>query len=159
MGQDRRGLVSARRNLSMLVDDISEVDKTSPAQLRREYEQQLAAAIDEIGFNTVAERTEIDENTLSALQTGESPEITVEEAAAILGLTDAWPDAETLLLELRDSVMLRMSSAVMDVDTLSMAIDSNLGPTELQQRIEGRHPMTLAEYAEVAYAIAEGQHD
>lgn len=143
----------------MFVDDISDVDETSPAQLRREYEQRLLDAIDEIGFDTVAERTEIDENTLSALQERASPEITVEQAAAILGQTDAWPDAETLLLELRDSVMLQMSSAVMDVDTLSVALDANLGPTELQQRIEGRHPMTLAEYAEVAYAIAEGQHD
>lgn len=112
--------------------------------------------VEEVGVGTVAERTDIEETTLTALRDGVSPEMTVEEAAAILALRDAWPDADTLLLELRDSMMLRMSSAVMDVDALAMATDLNLGPTEIQQRIEGRHPMTLAEYAAVVYAIADG---
>jgi hypothetical protein len=141
----------------MLLEDLTDVDATSPAKLRREYEQYLADTVAEIGVDSVAERTTIDETKLRALQDGAAPEMTVEEAAAILALTDDWPDGETLLLELRDTVMLRMSSAVMDVDALAMAIDVNLGPTEIQQRIEGRHPMTLEEYAAVVHAIAEGQ--
>ncbi|MFB6111048.1 MAG: DUF5791 family protein [Halobacteriaceae archaeon] len=110
-------------------------------------------------MDTAAGETSIAEARLRALAAGDRIDLTLEEAAQVLALTDEWPDAETLLIEVRDTLMLRMSSAVLDVDALAAEIDADLGPTALQQRIEGRHPMTLEEYADVVHAIARnGPH-
>lgn len=138
----------------MLLADIDDLDATSPAELRAEYERHLASIVSEQGVSSVAESTSLDESTLNDLVDGESPPLSLEEAASILACTDSWPDAETVMLELRDTLMLRMSSAVMDVDALSVAIEADLDATAIQQRIEGRHRMTLGEYAQVVHAIA-----
>lgn len=139
----------------MLLADLDDPGATSAAELRAEYERHLASIVSENGITSVAESTGLDESLLKDLVDGSSPPISVEEAASILACTDSWPDAETVMLELRDTLMLRMSSAVMDVDALSMAIDADLDATAIQQRIEGRHRMTLGEYAQVVHAIAE----
>lgn len=110
-----------------------------------------------MGVSTALEQTSLDRATLDGLSTGDQPQLTVREAAELLSLSEEWPDGETVMLELQDTLMLRMSSAVMDVDTLSMAIEADLDATAVQQRIEGRHPMTLEEYAQIVHAIAEGR--
>lgn len=141
----------------MLLADVDDPEALSDDDLRAEYERHLASIVSERGVASIAASTDIDEKTLRALVDGESPPLSIEEAASILACTESWPDQETIMLELRDSLMLRMSSAVMDVDALSMAIDSDLDATAIQQRIEGRHRMTLAEYAQVVLAIAEAR--
>jgi hypothetical protein len=40
-----------------------------------------------------------------------------------------------------------MSQAVLDVEALASGIDDAMDPKELQQKVEGRYPMTLEEYA------------
>lgn len=143
----------------MLLADFDDPEGTSAEELRVEYERHLASIVTERGVSSVAQSTAIDEGTLNDLLDGRSPHLSVEEAASIMACTGRWPDAETVMLELRDTLMLRMSSAVMDVDTLSIAIDEDLDPTAIQQRIEGRHRMTLDEYAQVVHAIAEASPD
>jgi len=96
---------------------------------------------------------------LDALAAGESPELTVEEAAGVLGTSDDYPVAEDLLLEVRDHLMLQMSSAVMDVEALASGLDDDYDAKEIQQKLEGRQPMTLAEYARIhRYVAAENPY-
>jgi hypothetical protein len=40
-----------------------------------------------------------------------------------------------------------MTTAVLDVDGLASAIDGAIEPKEIQQKVEGRQPISLREYA------------
>ena len=62
--------------------------------------------------------------------------------------------ADTILAEVRNHLLLEMSSAMLDVDAVAGGIDADLDPREVQAKIEGRHPMTLAEYARLHHFIA-----
>lgn len=138
----------------MLYEELADPAATSPAELRREYERELASVVESVGAETVAERTDLGRERAESLAAGEGPRVTVEEAAAVLALSDEWPDAETIVLETRDHVMLQMSSAIVDVDALEGALDGDLDARALQQKIEGRQPMTLEEYARIHHHLA-----
>jgi hypothetical protein len=138
----------------MLADEIADPEDVTPAELRAEYEDALARVVEREGVETAAAESGVETERLDALVAGESPEVTVEEAAALLALSEEWPDAEGIVLEVRDNLMLQMSSAVMDVDSLAAGLDGDLDPKEIQQKIEGRQPMTLAEYARIYRHIA-----
>lgn len=119
----------------------------SPEQLRSQYDDRLVETIESIGEVTVADRTGIDRGTLSALLDGDSPDLTLEEATAILATDEELPDAETLLAEARDILLMGMSNAVLDVEAIASGIDDEMEPKEIQQKVEGRFPLTLDEYA------------
>ena len=138
----------------MLVDEIADPDAVSPAEVRAEYVATIAAIVEAVGVETAAEETSLDESTLESLVAGEDPRLTMDEATELLALSEEYPDAESLLLEIRDSVMLGMSSAVMDVDAMEAGLPLDLEARDIQQKIEGRQPMTLAEYAHIAHYIA-----
>lgn len=138
----------------MLVDEIADPDAVSPAEVRAEYVATIAAIVEAVGVETAAEETSLDESTLESLVAGEDPRLTMEEATELLALSEEYPDAESLLLEIRDSVMLGMSSAVMDVDAMEAGLPLDIEARDIQQKIEGRQPMTLAEYAHIAHYIA-----
>lgn len=138
----------------MLADEIQDPEAVTSGEVRAEYEAALASAVEDAGVDEAAAASGVDTAKLDALLAGESPELTLKEAAAVLAVSDDWPDAEGLLLEVRDNLMLQMSSAVMDVDALASGLDGDLDPKEIQQKIEGRQPMTLAEYARIYRHIA-----
>ncbi|WP_336034836.1 DUF5791 family protein [Halobacterium yunchengense] len=138
----------------MLADELEDPEAVTPGEVRAEYEAALAAVVEAEGVDAVAEASGVEAERLEALLAGESPAFTVEEAARVLAASDDWPDAESLLLEVRDNLMLQMSSAVMDVEALASGLDGDLDPKEVQQKIEGRQPMTLAEYAAIYRHVA-----
>lgn len=125
-------------------DTAGELD---PAQLRMAYDEVLADAIESVGVSTAADQTDTDAATLQSVVDGESPELTLEEATAILALAEDQPDADVLVAEARDILLMGMSSAVLDVEALAAGINDELDPKEIQQKIEGRYPITLDEYA------------
>ena len=138
----------------MLADEIPDPEDVTPAELRAEYEAALARAVESEGVDVAAEASGVERERLDALVAGESPEFTVEEAASVLALSEERPDAEGIVLEVRDNLMLQMSSAVMDVDSLAAGLEGDLDPKEIQQKIEGRQPMTLDEYARIHRHVA-----
>lgn len=125
-------------------DTASELD---PDDLRVDYDELLTDAIGSVGIGTAAEETGVKTATLRAVVDGETPDLSLEEATTILALEDDRPDGDTLLAEARDILMMGMSAAVLDVEALASGIGDALDPKELQQKIEGRYPMTLDEYA------------
>lgn len=137
----------------MLLDAIDDPDGLTAAALHDDYLDALADAVTAMGVETAADRTGLDVATLEALVDGDRPSLSLEDACAILGATDEWPDAETVRLEVRDSLMLGMSSAVLDVDALERELDLDLDAKTIQQKIEGRRPMSLHEYAAIALLI------
>jgi hypothetical protein len=126
-----------------------------PEELRARYEERLRETVETVGADEVAEASGVDREPIDRLAAGESPDLTLEEAAAVLGTDPETPDADAIELEARDDLMMGMSIAVLDVDTLESEIDGRIEAKEIQQKIEGRFPMTLGEYAVVHQAIEE----
>ena len=84
---------------------------------------------------------------VAALSEGDSPPITLDDAAAILALDPDEPDANAIVTETRDHLLMGMTTAVLDVEAVESGIDGALEAREIQQKIEGRLPMDLDELA------------
>ena len=123
----------------MIYDDIEEPDATSPEALREEYVADLAAIVEAHGVESVAD------------------ELTLEDAAAVSALADDAPPEDAIVAEVRDTLLMGMTTAVLDVDTIAAEIDADMDGKQVHQKVEGRSPMTLAEYATLHHFIASRQ--
>ena len=128
--------------------------ETTPAELLAAYQTRLAAVVDAVGLERAAARTGVAGPRLEALLEGEAGDLPLESAAAILALEEGAPDAATIEAEARDVLLMGMTTAVVDVDRLASDIDDELEPKEIQQKVEGRLSMTLAEYARLHHELA-----
>lgn len=113
------------------------------------HDAYLAALRDVViaeGVGSVASTANIDESTVRALADGETPRLDLKEAAAIVAIQeDATADEIAALA--RDALLMGMTNAVLDVESLAAAVDDELEPREIQSKVEGRYPMTLEEFA------------
>ena len=126
-------------------------DEVTPAALLAAFETVVSESIAEGGRERVADAASVDRAAVEAAA-GDVGGLTVTEAAAIVGVT-ADRDAETIVAELRDHLLMGMATAVLDVDTIAAGIDADLTGQEVQQALEGRAEMTLAQLAEVMAVI------
>lgn len=140
----------------MLRGEFESAGELSPAALRTAYLDRLRETIDRRGVDDVTAQSDVDAAVVEALAAGESPELTLEAAAGILATEADAPPAETLAADARDILLMGMTTAVVDVDALAAGVDADVDPKEIQQKIEGRFPMTLDEYAAV-HAYLERQ--
>lgn len=131
----------------MLRGEFESADEAKPESLRMAYDEVLAEALQRVGVETATAETDIEEATLQSLIDGGSPDIKLSDAAAILALDPERPDAEAIEAEARDILLMGMTTAVLDVEAIASGIDDALEPKEIQQKIEGRFPLTLDEYA------------
>ncbi|WP_290810050.1 DUF5791 family protein [Halovivax sp.] len=127
----------------------------TPVDLRAEYDDALASVVREVGVTAAESGTDVDSETLESLAAGESPPLSVREAAEILALQDGEPDGETIVVEACEHLLLGMSTAVLDVETLASHVALDLDPKEIQQKIERRAPMSFDEYVHLQHAIAD----
>jgi hypothetical protein len=139
----------------MLRDEFEAPGDRDPDDLRAAYEEVLADTIDSVGLDTVAGETDLDVEKLEALAAGDSPDVTLEEAAAILAADPDRPDADFLVADARDILLMGMSTAVLDVETIQSGIGGQMEAKEIQQKVEGRYPMTIGEYAILHQHIEE----
>lgn len=119
----------------------------TPAELRELYETELQAVIGTRGVDEVVAESGVEESTVRALESGDSPELTLEEAASILALRANAPDADTIATTSRDALLMGMTTAVLDVEAVESGLGGELEAREIQSKVEGRFPMTLAEFA------------
>jgi len=131
----------------MLRGSFENAGELDPRSLREAYEDRIAATVRAVGPARVAEETGLDEPTLTGLLEGEPPELTLEDAMSILATDEELPATDVLLAEARDILLMGMSIAVLDVEAVAAGVDDALEPKEIQQKAEGRFPMTLDEYA------------
>lgn len=131
----------------MLRGEFEDAGERAPEELRRAYEERIAETVEAAGVDEAIEGTGLDRATVEALVAGESPEIELTDAATLLALDDDRLPADAIATDARDILLMGMTTAVLDVETLSSGIDGRLEPKEIQQKIEGRFPMTVAEYA------------
>jgi len=137
----------------MLTGYFEDAGTRTPGELRTAYEQLVIDAIDGIDPVTAAAEAGVDAETVEALLAGEGPDLEVESAAALLALSAEYPDAHAIAAEARDVLLMGMTTAVLDVDRLASELEGDMEPKLIQQKIEGRHPMTLTEYARLHHAI------
>lgn len=139
----------------MLRGAFEDAADLSPTELREAYLQPLVETMEAEGLDRVAAAADVERSTLEALTVGESPELTLEEAAAILAVDADRPTADAIEAEARDILLLGMTNAVLDVDRLSSGLGGAMEPKEIQQKVEGRAPMTLEEYARIHFQLRE----
>lgn len=131
----------------MLRSEFPDVGEQSPEALLAAYGSVLAETVTSVGADTVAESAGIDRETVDAVADGDVAALSLEDATAVLAADPDRPAADALQAEARDILLMGMTTAVMDVESLASGIDSRLEPKEIQQKIEGRYPITLEEYA------------
>jgi len=142
----------------MIHEQRTDVDGLSPAGLREEYDADLRSVIDGRGVDAVAEETKVDREIVAALADGESPTLSVADAAAVQALDADAPDADTIVEMAWEHLLLGMSSAVLDVETLASEADTELSAKEIQQKLERRAGATLDEFVAVEHAIVDRQY-
>jgi hypothetical protein len=141
----------------MLHDVVDDPGSHSPAELRAAYEAKLASVVESVGAERVVAETDLTAEQVDAIAAGDAADLTVSEAAAVLGLSEEVPDAEVVVLELRDHLLMGMTTGVLDVDTIAAEIDVDLTGQEVQQALEGRTEMTLTELAAIHRFIDASQ--
>lgn len=139
----------------MLYDAVDDPESRSPAELLAAYETELQTVVDEAGVETVVAETELDREAVEAIAAGDAADRSLEEAAAVLAVSKDYPDQQSIVLEARDHLLMGMTTAVLDVDTIAANVDVDLTGQEVQQAVEGRTPMTLTEFAAIHRLIAE----
>ena len=127
----------------------------TPADLRAEYEADLASIVDRHGVEMAVDRTTVDRETIEAVLDEASPALSLEAAAEIQALEEDEPDAETIVTMACEHLLLGMSSAVLDVDSVESYLEINLDAKEVQQKIERRAPMSFEEYVHVQHVIVD----
>ena len=125
----------------------------SPAALELAYAALLSETLESVGRDRVASETDLDPATLAAIADGDVGRVTLTEAAAVLATDDAAPDAEAIVYETRDHLLMGMTTAVLDVDTLAASTTLDYSGQEIQQAIEGRTTLSLSALAAIQSAI------
>jgi hypothetical protein len=131
----------------MLSEDVESIDAETTEAFRERYESELRAVIESVGVETAVTETDLERETVEALQPGESPTVTLSKAASVLTEAGNRPGAETIIAEAREVLLLGMSTAILDVESVASQLDFGLDPKEIQAKIEGRQPMTIAFHA------------
>ncbi len=137
-----------------------DVSGLSPADLEAEYAEDLAAVVDSVGIDTVVGSTGLDKSSVKRLAEGDLPEdFSLEEAAEVQSLADGVADPETVVTMACEHLLLGMTTGVMDIETVAADLDGSLDldPTEVQQKIERRAPMSFHEFVHIQHVIASKQ--
>ena len=143
-----------RRLLHDVVDDPGD---RSPGALLAALADRLAAAVDDAGAGPAAEATGLPVPTVEAVADGDveaAGALDLRAAAALLALDGGTPDADAIAAAARDEVLFGMTAGVLNVDVVAGEVDLDLDPKEVQGMLEGRHPMTLREYATLRAFVA-----
>ena len=137
----------------MLYDAVDQLESASPESLVAAYYTQLRTVIDAVGVSEVAAESGVSTETIAAIAAGETPRVTTEDAAAILAVSDTYPETDAIVYELRDHLLMGMTTGVLSVDAIAAKITVDLTGQEVQQALEGRTEMTLEELAAIQHVI------
>jgi len=144
----------------MLTGHFPDAGERAPEELLAAYLETVGNVIDDRGKKAVITETDLSGDTVDAI--ARSPpagagttvpdgtgELTLTDAASVLALSPEFPDAETIAAEARDILLMGMTTAVMDVDAIAAQLGGDFDPKTIQQKVEGRHPISLEEYARI----------
>jgi len=136
---------------------FADVDADSAEGAIELYAGELRGIVTEAGSGAVADATGLDGAVVDAIVDADVETVGrmhLTEVASILTLVDG-RDADAIVADARDELLLAMSSAVTDVERLAAGMDIDLDPKEIQAKLEGRYPMRLREYAALRTELVE----
>jgi hypothetical protein len=140
----------------MLRGEFPDAGEQSAEELLAAYGTVLAETVETVGVEGVVDATGLNRVTVETFASGDIADRTLDEAVAVLATGPDRRDADALQAEAQDILLMGMTTAVMDVESLASGIDDELEPKEIQQKIEGRYPVTLSEYA-LLHSYIEGE--
>ena len=141
----------------MLHDAVDDPGLHTEAELLAAHVARLREAVEASGVEVAADAAGLDPETISAVADGDAAAaaaLDLEAVAAILALDDGAPGADAIAAEARDALLFGMTAGVLNVDVVAGDVSADLEPREVQGMLEGRHPMTLRDYAALQHAIA-----
>lgn len=138
----------------MLTEPVEAPEETTPESLLSRYEERLRSVVGSAGARRVVEATDVDEAVVDAVERGDAAALDLRDVAAVLSVEDGAPSADEAMTAVRDHLLLEMSAGMLTVDRVAAALDGDVDPREVQGKVEGRLPMTLAEYARLHHAVA-----
>ena len=141
----------------MLHDVVEDPGALAPDELLAALADRLAAVVEAVGEGAVAEATGLPPPTVGDLKAGDceaAGSLDVAEAAAVLALAEGAPDAEAIAAAARDDLLFGMTTGVLNVDVVAGEVALDVDPKEVQGMLEGRHPMTLREFAALQAFVA-----
>lgn len=127
-------------------------DAVTAATLLASFEALVSGAAAEAGHDRLVDETELDGATLERAAAGDVADLSIADGAAVVAVTRDY-DADTIVAEVRDHLLMGMAMAVLDVDTIAASIDADLTGQEVQQALEGRTSMTFEQLAEIMAII------
>ena len=132
-----------------------EVDADEPAatDLLAAFEALVAEAAAEVGADRLTGEVGLSDAAATAAGDGEVAGLSLADGAAVLAAANPDRDADAIVAEVRDHLLLGMTTAVLDVDAIAARIDADLTGQEVQQALEGRTAMTLGQLAEILAVI------
>jgi hypothetical protein len=128
------------------VDELLEIQTT-----------RLRKIINDLGVEAAARLTGLDPDMIAAIGDGDASTagpLDLEAVATLLASSEGTPSATALLDEALDELLFGMTTGVLNVDVVAGELDADLGPREVQQVLEGRHPVTLRDFLELQRLIA-----
>ncbi len=133
--------------------DAVDPDETTLDSLIARYADRLIAVAGSIDRSAVTDSAAVDEAAVRAAESGDVEQLSVTAAVTLLAIEDGI-DPDGAVASVRDHLLLTMSGAMIDVEALARAVEADMEPGEIQAKVEGRHPMTVDEYARLQHAIA-----
>lgn len=141
----------------VLHDVVGDPGEKSEEALLAAHVDQLSDTIEAVGIEPVVEQTGLNESTVTAIAAGDASvaaDLDIEAVAVILAVSDPGLDAETILAEARQALLLGMTAGVLNVDRVAGETGLPLEPQAVQGMVEGRYPMTLRQYVAIQRVIA-----
>ncbi|SFR33377.1 MULTISPECIES: DUF5791 family protein [Halorubrum] len=130
-----------------------DADETTAADLLDAFGAVMTEAASEIDTDRLAGEVGLTEADATAVRDGDIGDVTLTDAAAVLAAADPDRDADAIVAEVRDHLLMGMATAVLDVDAIAAKIDADLTGQEVQQALEGRTAMTLGQLAEILAVV------
>lgn len=140
----------------MLGDEIGD-PPVSPTAARDRLLAAVRDVVESAGRERIEAETDVAPETVSAVAAGGDGSIPLAEAAAILAIEAESRSGEAILEAAREELLLSMSTAMLDVDTLAGRLEGDLDPSAIQAKLEGRFPMTVDEYGRLWVAVEDAR--
>jgi hypothetical protein len=130
-----------------------DADEPAAADLLAAFEAMVTEAAGDVGTDRLVGEIGLTEASASAVRDGDAATLPLADAAAVLAAANPERDADAIVAEVRDHLLMGMATAVLDVDAIAAKIDADLTGQEVQQALEGRTALTLGQLAEILAVI------
>ena len=130
-----------------------DADEPAAAHLLAAFAALVSEAAASVDRDRLVGGVGLTEADADAVRDGDVAALSLADGAAVLAAAEPDRDADAIVAEVRDHLLMGMATAVLDVDAIAARIDADLTGQEVQQALEGRTTLTLGQLAEILAVI------